>query len=341
MPAIVSTLATTLLVIVVYFWVVRVLDMNEKEPLWAMTLLFVLGGLASLALPVLVPPEVLELRLTPSAVVKELARFGAAGFGIYALTVYGRIRGWQEFNGTMDGVVYGACAGLGFAVAAEVRAEVLFGAVPLPGASTSLFAGFGRIALRGLADGMLGAIVGAGIGAATEARSPVLRAALPVVALGAAVVAHIGYVTLAHGNALGGASGLIRSYIAMGLPVAALALTVLFALSAERAAIRRQLPAEQQAGVITAEELATVQSVLARTRLYWGQLLRGRVTRWSRLRALHNRQVQLALVKDKAARQADPAARLELEQDVDRLRRHVLECRRMVESAGSSGGAAS
>ncbi len=340
MPSIASTLATTLLVVVVYFWVVRLVDMNEKEPLWAMGLLFGLGAAASLALPLVVPPQLLDLSAVPSAVFRELARFGAVGAGIYALTVYGRIRGWQEFNGTMDGVVYGACAGLGFATAAELRAEILFGVVSLPGASVGLFAGFGRIALSGLADGVLGAAIGAGIGAAVDARTWIARALLPVAGVAGAVLAHLGYAALAHGDALAGSAGLIRAYVAFGLPVAAVVATVVLALRAERAAIRRQLPSEVEAGVVSAEELALLQNVTARTASYTRQLLRGRVGRWRGLKRLHNRQVQLALIKDKAARQLDDASRQAIEQEVGRLREHVLASKHALgqEQATTGGG---
>jgi len=340
MPAFASTITTTVLVVVVYFWVVRLIDMNEKEPLWAMALLFALGSGAAVVLPWLAPADVLALSVVPAAALKELARFLAIGAGIYAITVYGRIRGWQEFNGTMDGIVYGACAGLGFAVATELRAELIFGAVPLPGASVGLLAGFVRIALFGMADGVLGALIGAGIGASTDARSPVARALFPVAAVAAAVAAHVGFVTLAHGDALGGTAGLVRSYAAMALPVIALAIVIIVALRAERAAIRRQLPAEADTGVVTPDDLALLLDGVARTKAYWQELVRGRLTRWANLRELHNRQVQLALIKDKAARLALPSSPPDLDRDVERLRHNVLECKRRLATGPSKKGEA-
>ncbi len=328
MPILLSTLTTTTLVVIVYFWVVRLIDMNEKEPIWAMSMLFALGACASVALRLLAPTSLLDLTVLPAALLEELARFVAAGVGVYALTVYGRWRGWQEFNGTMDGIVYGACAGLGFAIATQVRSELIFGTVALPGAPVGLFAGFGRIALTGLTDGLYGAILGAGIGASTEARSAVSRAALPAAGMVAAVVAHAGLASLAHGDALSGTSGLIRAYAAWSLPIVAVAATVVFALRSERHAIRQQLASEVQAGVLTATDFALLQSVFARSVSYWNELLRGRLSRWLRLRQLHNRQVQLALVKNKASRAMAPEERASLDQDVGRLRENIIACQR-------------
>lgn len=195
-----STIATTALVIVVYFGVVRLIDMNEKEPLWAMSMLFLLGAAGGVLLPWFVSPGILDLTVLPGASLREVARFGAVSLGIGALMLYGQLRGWQEFNGTMDGIVYGACAGLGFAVASELRSELMFASAALPGHQPGLLSGFGTIALRGLSDAVFGALIGAAIGAATEARSAVARAALPVVGLVAAIIADAAYVSLAHGD---------------------------------------------------------------------------------------------------------------------------------------------
>jgi len=79
--AIASTLTTTLLVVVVYFWVVRLVDMNEKEPIWAMTMLFVLGAGASIVLPMIVPPDLLDLSVVRrpwSRSSRDSARWGPA-----------------------------------------------------------------------------------------------------------------------------------------------------------------------------------------------------------------------------------------------------------------------
>jgi hypothetical protein len=238
------------------------------------------------------------------------------------------VRGWQEFNGTMDGFVYGACAGLGFATANEVRAELLFASMPLAGEPVGLFSGVVTIALRGLADGVLGALIGAGIGAATEARSFVGKLLLPFAGLFVAVVAHAGYVELAHGNALSGMEGLVRSQIALVLPIVALVAIIAYALRRERKAMDTQLPAEQETGAVTPEELATLRSWSAKNRAYWKALGQKDLRRWTGLKALHNRQAQLALLKEKSSRQINPQLRASAEEEVRRVREAIFEQKR-------------
>jgi len=323
-----STIATTALVIIVYFAVVRLIDMNEKEPLWAMSMLFLLGAAAGALLPWFVSPGILDLTVLPGASLREVARFAAISFGIGALIFYGQLRGWQEFNGTMDGIVYGACAGLGFAVASELRSELMFASVALPGHQPGLLSGFGTIALRGLSDAVFGAIIGAGIGAATEARSPAARGILPVAGLVAAIVADAAYVSLAHGNSLAGSSGMLRHQISLVLPLILIAVVAWAALRSERRAIAEQLPSEAGDGTVTAEELIVLKSVTKRNAMHFRELVRGQVRRWMGLRELHNRQVQLALIKARAANEPEPSRRAKLELEVAQVRNDVIACRR-------------
>src|SRR5687768_7992738 len=127
-----STLITTALMIAMYIAIVRFVDMNEKEPLWAMLMFFAFGAILAALLVKLQPAE-LELSVLPQAASKELVRFFAIGAGVAALAVVGHLRGWQEFNGTMDGVVYGTTAGLGFGTGEQLVHELMIGSIAIPG----------------------------------------------------------------------------------------------------------------------------------------------------------------------------------------------------------------
>src|SRR4051794_32860624 len=112
------TLALTLAVIVaaVYVVVLRLIDINEKEPMWALGLLLGLGTMAGALLPLIVTSPTLEIGFRLPALAEETAKFVALAAGIALLAVIGRMRGFSEVNGVGDGIVYGAAAGLGFAV---------------------------------------------------------------------------------------------------------------------------------------------------------------------------------------------------------------------------------
>ena len=329
-----STLVTTLLMAVIYLSIVRFADMNEKEPLWAMLLFFVGGAVTAVIVRALAPAD-LELTVLPAAATKELGRFLAIGAGVGVLAVLGQMRGWHDFNGTMDGVVYGTTAGLGFGTGERVFQELLVGTLSVPGAEAGLFSGFGRAALGGLAHGVFGAIAGAGLGAAADTRSPLLRALLPAIGLMSAIVAHVGYLVLGRGNALSGTQGLVRAWVALLLPVFLIAVVILWALSRERRAIRSQLADEQAGGAVTSDELALLGNAIRREAHYMKLVFRFRLPALAKLKALHNRQVQLAFTKDQAARESDPERRARLDAEIQKLRSAIADARPAAQKAGA------
>jgi protease PrsW len=329
-----STIVTSLLMAVIYLSIVRFADMNEKEPLWAMLLFFV-GGAVVAALVRVVAPADLELLVLPAAAGKELGRFLAIGAGVGVLALLGQMRGWHDFNGTMDGVVYGTTAGLGFGTGERVFQELLVGALNVPGAEGGLFSGFDRAALGGLAHGVFGAIAGAGIGAAADTRSPFLRAILPLIGLGSAILAHVGYLVLGRGNALSGTQGLVRAWVALILPVILIALVILWALARERRAIKSQLADELSGGTVTSDELALLGSAIRREVAYMKLLFGFKLPALAKIKALHNRQVQLAFTKDQAARESDPERRARLDAEIQKLRSAIAEARPSAQRAGA------
>jgi hypothetical protein len=98
----------------------------------------------------------------------EIAQRGSFSLVLGAVA---RWRGWSEVNGLLDGVVYGAAAGLGTATGAAFTLELLVGASPV-GRSPSGGATLAGVTLSGLAQGLFGAIIGAGFGAAVRLASP-------------------------------------------------------------------------------------------------------------------------------------------------------------------------
>jgi hypothetical protein len=242
---------------------------------------------------------------------------------VLGLLAYGKKRGWDEFNGLLDGIVYGATVGLGFATAREVMNQVLIGGFAVPGEEAGLLAGFHKVFLTGLAEGIFGAIIGAGIGAAVEARAIALRVVWPFVGVGVAMLANWGYVELGKGNALGGDQGLVRAQIALALPVVVVAVVVV------------QLSSEQAEGIVTPMDLSLLQSVVARELTYLKTLLSGKVRPWLLLKTLHNRQVQLAFVKQSAARETNPTRKSRFENEIANLRQCIREQQKALEAAGA------
>jgi hypothetical protein len=313
---------TTLLLVVIYLGVVRLVDLNEKEPLWAMLMFFGLGGAAS-AIVRLALPATLALRPWPMAIAGQLALLVALVAGLGALTLHARWRGWNEFDGTLDGLVYGMTAGLGAGTGRQLLGGLMLGSAGLPGLEPAPLATLGGMGLRGLADGIYGGLIGVSFGLAWELRSPAMRAIVPAIGLAASVLASYVHGELGRADAFGD-FGLLRARIALVLPALFLAVAALFALRREAQAIRTELADEAESGCVSPTDLALLTSFARRECWYWRALLAVDSRRWWLGRRLHKQQAQLAFAKQRLAREPDSARRVETQAMVNRIRTSVL-----------------
>jgi len=308
------------LVALVYLALVRLVDLNEKEPFWAISLAFVIGVAASVIFDVSVGSTGLALEPVWGPVVTEAVRFLAVGATVLALRAIGRVRGWSEVSGMLDGIVYGVSVGLGFAVGAVLVAELNgLGAIGASGGLSAVW----PVLLLGLSQGVYGGIIGAGFGAAAERPG---RGVATMSVIGAGVLAmmvHVAHDALGRGTS-GAGNSVLRGRIALALPALAIAVLVVAAILRERRAIREQLPSERETGAIEDADLAALSGFFARRAAYARRFFGFDFDGWLDLRALHNRQVQLAITKARAARlSADDAAAARAE--ADRLRAAILE----------------
>jgi hypothetical protein len=246
-----------------------------------------------------------------------------------------RSRGWSELNGLMDGLVYGAAAGLGFAVGQQLLNTIL---VPRSSMPAVFVPSFGQMlwtqALAGLSDGMFGAIIGAGFGLSARGRNFVERYLLPVALLVVAILVHAAYHWLAYGDALS-SSGYARVWIALLIPVALFVVLAAYALLWERRAINDELNDELASGVVTDSDLAMLRSFTARQAKYLSAMTSGQLGAWGSTRAIHNLQVELAMAKRRLRNESAPEARAALESEVARIREAI----RALRSGGQLAGA--
>lgn len=308
-----------LLIAFVYLAVVRLLDLNEREPLWSTTLLFALGFIAAALLHLIVESPVLQLSGLPASILRRVSTFVAIAGGLAILTASTRKHGWSELNGLMDGIVYGAAAGLGFAAG-----EILVRQLRMPALALLAEVNWAVVvwtsALTGLAHAVFGALSGAGFGAAAQFPRPAGWLLYPVAGLAAAIVADAGHNVLAYGNSLGGSSAAVRSWIGLLLPLAVVGAIGLYALRNEKRTIEAQLAPEVEAGVMSDADLQLIRRAGKRHVLYCRAVLTGHLTRCAQLMSLHHRQVLLALAKQQAARESNEQRRDRILAAVQRLR---------------------
>jgi hypothetical protein len=297
----------------VYLALLRLVDVNEREPIWALGLLLGCGFVVGSQLRLVVGTRLLDLTVWPAIAAREAGVLLALLIGFAAFHGIERWRGWSEVSDVMDGLVYGAAAGLGTSVGElfvrELDERGIVASLTAP--PTAWFPA--AAALSGLALGLAGGITGAAVVGARNATSAGQRAQWLAGGFGLAFAVHTTIDWLAHGDALSGDVSVWRAWLALVLPCAALAGAATYALRVERRLIAAATRAEIATGTASVAEVELVIQPVRRGLTYLSALARGRVRQCRLQMSLHNRLVQLAIVRSRADRQPSPRSTRELE----------------------------
>ena len=180
----------------------------------------------------------------------------------------------HEFDTLLDGLVYGAIVGLGFAATENVL--YLFSEY-LEGGYDAMLALFGlRVILGGWGHAVYTACIGVGIAAAIRSHHWLPRIAWPALGWLTGIGLHALHNGLATLGALSGAPGaIILMFLTDWLGWALALLAVLWEVRREQRWLREHLRPELEAGVLTAAQYALACS-------FWGQTrarLRSRTAR--------------------------------------------------------------
>jgi RsiW-degrading membrane proteinase PrsW (M82 family) len=264
-----ATLVPSLLAVLILWW----LDRYEKEPLWLLSIVFFWG-----AAPAVVFSLVAQLFADPPlrAALGPSVFYPLANMSIVAplteetfkatilLALFGLYR--AEYNGVMDGILYGALVGMGFSVVEDVfylMGSLSEGGWPEWGMTVAL-----RIGLYNLNHSLFTACTGIGFGLASTEPRRWKRWLYPVLGGVTAVVLHAihnGGIVLAEMTS--GLSCLVLTVVDwMGV----LAMAVLVWISTERE--KRwfeELVPEIESGVITADEYHVASAHGIRFRQGW------------------------------------------------------------------------
>jgi hypothetical protein len=269
-----------------------------------------------------------------ASVADELAIFVSLVIAVGVLEAIGRLRGWTEINGPMDGIVYGAAVGLGFAsgetfVREAHRNVTLLASLGLTGPLHALWPSL----LFGFAGAIFGGVMGAGFGWGVDRQLP-QRIALALGGLVVAFLLQLGYLALVHGNSTSGSGAVVQKWIALIVPALVLLILMLLSLRSESAAIAGALANDPVAA--TPDELRMLRSPHLRRAAYMQRLVSLDTHGWIGLRSLQNRQVQLALTKRRAERASDPEIRARLDAEVTHLRAAVEAARAHLRGTSAS-----
>ncbi|WP_396655345.1 PrsW family intramembrane metalloprotease [Microbacterium sp.] len=299
-------MALALIPLAVVLAAVRLIDRWEPEPRVLVVLAFAWGAVASVAIallvdlglflvfrPALSPAQEALSAIVQAPIVEELAK----GLGLLLIFVVGR----RTFDGPVDGVVYGALVGAGFAFTENIQYFALAMADGGVAQTTTTF--FMRGILSPFAHAMFTAVTGFVLGLAAR-RGASTRGALGPWCAGlvGAVVLHAFW----NGSAVLG--DFFALYLTLQVPLFIGFILGIIALRREEARLTRtRLGEYAAAGWFTAQEvdmLAT--SAGRRAALAWAATLRG--DRTATMRSFIRDATALAMTRQRALTGRDPQA---------------------------------
>jgi RsiW-degrading membrane proteinase PrsW (M82 family) len=282
--AVLAAVVPSFVYIGVLYWV----DRYEKEPKRLLAAAFLWGAIPAVLLALAVelffslPPDLIG----PQAL--EAVRLGLVAplmqealKGLVVLFIAWRYR--REFDNVLDGLIYGALAGFGFAMTGNLFSYVgsflLWGFPGLGGAT--IVAGV----IYALDSALYSAIFGAGLGLGRLAQVRWQRWVFPVGGFALAVLAHAVYSVLAY-------SLLGLSAIAMGstvIGVVLIAVVAAWSLKRQQRCLREELK-----GLGPDDVYQVMVTAGAMTRAQWQALRREGIRGWWQTRRLHQLCAELA-----------------------------------------------
>jgi RsiW-degrading membrane proteinase PrsW (M82 family) len=297
-----ATLAVTLTTIasLILIWF---LDRFEKDPVWLLALIFLWGAvpaiiislvfemIVGMPLPYLLDAWTADVFMSAivAPIVEESAKAIALLFVFFALR--------HHFDDILDGIIYGALVGVGFAWVEDIF--YLFGAGAEGGVEAMGFVFVLRVFVFGLNHAFFTALTGLGFGIAKVVRSCWLGGVAVLFFFAAAVGAHFLHNALV---SVGGEAGVLVSFLVHWGAVLALLLVVIAVWFAEWHWIKKELRAEVVSGTIGERDYRQVSKWFGRVGWEIRFLVAFDLGGYLHVRRMYNRLVKLAFLKRSYAR---------------------------------------
>lgn len=304
--------------VALYAVFVRTVDRFEPEPWWALAASFVWGALGAVVLAII---GSVILQIPVSAVVSDaeaanaigatfiapITEESAKGLGVIVIFVIGHLI-FHDFDGPLDGLIYGGFIGLGFTLTEDTL--YIGGAGTQEGWGGFFTLTLLRTVLGGLGHAMYTGMIGFGWGMVVISRSWVGKVWWPCFGFAVGMLLHGAHNALP--SYLGQVGGLMSVAIDFVYLAAWFVLVVILVVR-EKGVILRQLDNEIGASLRDREEHRLLGSYFWRTLRGWALTFS---SGWSIARATRRRWraiVELALVKEKRSHDPDRQALSEAE----------------------------
>jgi RsiW-degrading membrane proteinase PrsW (M82 family) len=296
-------LVTATLPLPIYLILVLWIDRYESEPYWMLATAFFWGALVAVFFAFVINTA----SGLAVAMMTEDARAGDTfGAVISAPIVEETSKAlilfifffWKkdEFDGVIDGIVYAAMAGLGFAMTENIQ---YYGRAALQeGGLTIVFILRGTIAP--FSHPLFTSMTGIGLGLARQSQNMAVKIITPILGLSAAIAMH----TIWNGSIfLFGGTGFILMYVLIMVPAFFLMFVVIaLGLRREGRLVKEFLTPDFHAGLLTQEEYDRLGTIRGRMGSSFNALSKGGLKGWQACRQLNQTASELAFHRSRIAR---------------------------------------
>ncbi len=298
-------LVSATLPVPIYLLLVLWIDRYEAEPYWMLATAFFWGALVAVFFAFVLN--------TASAIAVALMSGDASAGEAFGAVVSAPIVEesakalilliffwWKkdEFDGVIDGIVYAAMAGLGFAMTENIQ---YYGRAVMEGGGETLTLVF---VLRGFlapfSHPLFTSMTGIGLGLARQSTNMAVKFLTPIVGLGAAISLH----AIWNGSAvLFGGPGFLLTYVFLMVPAFFIMFVVIaLALRREGQIIREHLAPDLHGGLLTRQEYDQLGTIRGRMGSAYNAFSRGGFGHWRACRELNQTASELAFHRSRVAR---------------------------------------
>ena len=284
----------------IYAVVICWFDRYEKEPLWLLAVTFLWGAIPAIILslivelilgvPVSVLGEGLLTEVVESGGVAPVVEETAKAIALLGLFVFLR----REFDNVLDGIIYGALVGFGFAMTENVL--YFLSSLFTEGWAEWGIVVFLRAIVFGLNHAFFTSLTGAALGFARLSRTAWEKWLVPPFGLGLAIAFHaihnIG-ASLAELSCL----AILFSFLTDWGGVLVVFVVILLAAQQEKKWITLELKEEVASGILSPADYALTVSYRRRFVARWEALLEQSWQRWRQLGRLFHLATELAFKK--------------------------------------------
>ncbi len=204
----------------------------------------------------------------------------------------------DEFDGVVDGIVYAAMAGLGFAMTENIQ---YYGRAVMESGGGGLTAVFIlRGTLSPFAHPLFTSMTGIGLGLARQSRNTFVKLVMPVLGLLTAISMH----AIWNGSVVVfGGLGFLFAYLVIMVPAFVIILVVIFlALRREGQVVKEFLHPDFQGGRLTQQEYERLCTIRGRMGASFNAFSRGGVGSWRASRQANQLASELAFHRSRVAR---------------------------------------